>query len=166
VSGVPWLIRQVLDWMIGFISPSTFTQFGTTGSYSAVAFLHTFEFTVAHALGFSVVTSLILATYLSQPHCNFKSHLKSSYRSLIPFLPFLLSDLRLPSAEFDQVPFRLLFYTILLRTPFNSHSMLYSRSVRSYNSSARTPRKTCATCYQECVFIGSSPSSGCPVVES
>jgi hypothetical protein len=62
----------------------------TTRDYrqcSAIAILHTFHFTVTHALGFSVVTSRILATDLSQSHCNFKSHMKSSLRSLIPFLP-------------------------------------------------------------------------------
>jgi hypothetical protein len=33
--------------------------------YSALADLHTFQFTVAHALGFSVFTSRILATHLN-----------------------------------------------------------------------------------------------------
>jgi hypothetical protein len=36
--------------------------------------------------GFSVFTSRILATELSQSHYNFNSHMKSSYHSLIPFL--------------------------------------------------------------------------------
>jgi hypothetical protein len=36
--------------MIGFIAPYTFTQLGTTGSYSAVADLHISQFTVAHTL--------------------------------------------------------------------------------------------------------------------
>jgi hypothetical protein len=55
--------------------------------YSAISILHTFQFTVAHTPGFSVFTSRILATDLSQSHCNFKSHMKPSFRSLIPFLP-------------------------------------------------------------------------------
>jgi hypothetical protein len=38
-------------------------------------------------------------------------------------------------------------------------------SVSSYNSSARTPRKTVSS-YQECVFIGSLPSNGYPIVEN
>jgi hypothetical protein len=59
---------MVLDWMIGFIAPITFTQFGTTGNYSAIVILHTVQFTVAHALGFSVFTSHILAMELSQSH--------------------------------------------------------------------------------------------------
>jgi hypothetical protein len=55
---------------------------------SAIAILHTLQFTVTHALAFSVFISHILATDLSQSH--FKSHMKSSYHSLIPYLSFLL----------------------------------------------------------------------------
>jgi hypothetical protein len=55
--------RRVLDWMIGFID-ILFTQLGTTGNYSAIADLPTLQFTVTHALGFSVFTSRILATDL------------------------------------------------------------------------------------------------------
>jgi hypothetical protein len=51
--------------MIGFIAPYTFTQLGTTGNYSSIANLHTFQLTLAHALGFSGLTSRILATDLS-----------------------------------------------------------------------------------------------------
>jgi hypothetical protein len=72
--------------------------------YSALAILHTFQFTVAHALGFSAFTSRIQATDLSQSHCNFKSHAKSSLHSLIAFLPFLLNHFRLPSPELDPIP--------------------------------------------------------------
>jgi hypothetical protein len=50
------------------------SQLGTTGYYSAIADLHTLEFTVAHALEFSVFISRILATDLSQSHCHLKSH--------------------------------------------------------------------------------------------
>jgi hypothetical protein len=49
--------------MIVFID-TLFTQLGTTGNYSAIADLHTLQFTVTHALGFSVFTSRILATDL------------------------------------------------------------------------------------------------------
>jgi hypothetical protein len=54
---------RVLDWMIGVIDTS-YTQLGTTGNYSAIAVPHTFQFTVTHALGFSVFTSRNLATDL------------------------------------------------------------------------------------------------------
>jgi hypothetical protein len=73
--------------------------------YSAIAILHTFQFTITHALGFPVFTSRILATELSQSHCNFKSHTKSSWHRLIPFLPFLLISLRMPSPELTQFSF-------------------------------------------------------------
>jgi hypothetical protein len=48
--------------MIVFFVPYTFTLFGTTGTYNAIAILHTLQFTVTHALGFSALTSRILAT--------------------------------------------------------------------------------------------------------
>jgi hypothetical protein len=51
-----------LDWIVEFIAPYTFPQFGTTGNYSVIADEHTSQFTVAHAVGFSAFTSRILAT--------------------------------------------------------------------------------------------------------
>jgi hypothetical protein len=56
--------------------------------YSAIADLHTLHFTVTHALSFWVFTSHILATDFIRV-CHFKSHTKSSFHSLIPFLPLL-----------------------------------------------------------------------------
>jgi hypothetical protein len=53
--------RRVLVWMIGF-NDALYTPLGTTGNYSAIADLHTLQFTVTHALLFSVFTSRILAT--------------------------------------------------------------------------------------------------------
>jgi hypothetical protein len=52
-----------LDWMIEFIAPYTFTT-RDYRQHGAIAILHTFQFTVAHALGFSVFTSRVLATDL------------------------------------------------------------------------------------------------------
>jgi hypothetical protein len=83
-------IDGVLDWMIGFITPYTFTT-RDYRQYSAIAILHTLHVTVAHALGFSLFTSRILATDLSQSHCHFKSHMKFSFQSLTPFLPVFCS---------------------------------------------------------------------------
>jgi hypothetical protein len=96
--------------------------------YSAITFLHTFQFTVAHALGFSVFASRILATGLSQTHCHNNSHMKSFCNSLIPFLPFLLNHLRLPSRHNS-----LDYCSVLPCTP--SHLL-------TVPSSARTPQKT------------------------
>jgi hypothetical protein len=53
--------RRGLDCMIGFID-TVYTALGTTHNYNATADLHTLEFTVTHALWFSVFTSRILAT--------------------------------------------------------------------------------------------------------
>jgi hypothetical protein len=63
------------------------SQLWTTGNYSAIAILYTLQFIVAHTLGFSVFTSYILATDFQQSHCHLKSHKKSSFQSLTPFLP-------------------------------------------------------------------------------
>jgi hypothetical protein len=79
--------------------------------YSATAILHTFQFTVAHIIGFSVFTSRILVTDLSQSHCSIKSHVNSSLQSPIPFLPSLLSHLRPISSNLDPILFRILFCT-------------------------------------------------------
>jgi hypothetical protein len=75
-----------MDWMIGFTAPYTFTT-RDYRQYSVIADLHTLQFNVTHSLWFSVITSRILATDLSQSHCHFSSHMKSSFHNLIPFLP-------------------------------------------------------------------------------
>jgi hypothetical protein len=40
-------IKRVLGWVIGFID-TLYTPLGTTGNYSAIADLHTLQFTVTH----------------------------------------------------------------------------------------------------------------------
>jgi hypothetical protein len=76
-------------WWLNLLDTYTFTQFGTTGNFSAIAILYTFQLTITHALGFPVFTSRILATDLSQSHYNFKSHMKPSWHCLIPFFTFV-----------------------------------------------------------------------------
>jgi hypothetical protein len=58
---------RVLVWMIGLISSwvtHSLLLTCTHRQYSAIAHLHTFQFTVAHALRFPVTTSRLLATGL------------------------------------------------------------------------------------------------------
>jgi hypothetical protein len=76
--------------------------------HSTIADLHTLLFTVTHALGFSVFTSRILATDLSQSHCNFKSHMKS-FHSLIRF--FSLAFGCFSRTRPNSLPSKLLFYS-------------------------------------------------------
>jgi hypothetical protein len=47
LSPVGVTIRWSIDWVIGFID-TLYTPHGTTGSFSAVADLHTLQFTVTH----------------------------------------------------------------------------------------------------------------------
>jgi redox-regulated HSP33 family molecular chaperone len=55
--------------MIGFIGTSVTTSLDHT-YYSAIADLHNLQFTVTHALGFSVVTTRLLIAELKQSHCD------------------------------------------------------------------------------------------------
>jgi hypothetical protein len=116
-------------------------------SHSATADLHTLQFTVTHALGFSVFTSRILATDLQQSHCHFKSHMKASFCRLISFLPFLLNHLGLLSPELDLIL---------------DNSSLRRPSLFLYNPSARITQKTA---YRwEGMFTYPLPSNGRPTV--
>jgi hypothetical protein len=74
--------RWGIDWMSGFIV-TLYTPLGPTRDYSAIADLHTLQFTVTHThthtLGFSVFTSRFLSTdfntvIIYQSHCNCSTH--------------------------------------------------------------------------------------------
>jgi hypothetical protein len=105
--------------MIGFIAPYTFTQLGTTGN-TALSLIYTLYSSPFHKHYNSVFTSRILATGVLQSHSHFNSHVKSSCHSLIPSLPILLN-------HFDC---------------HHQNSSQFSVLLLSYNTSARTPRKT------------------------
>jgi hypothetical protein len=84
--------------------------------YNAIADLHTLQFTVTIALGFSVFTSRILATDLYHSHCNFKPHMKSSFYSVIPSCHYSVTASSiplLPSSHHDILASQnsTLFYT-------------------------------------------------------
>jgi hypothetical protein len=97
-----WRKWRVLVRMIAFISTLVTHSLLITlkyRQYSANADLHPFQFTVAHALGFSVATSRLLATDLSTETSTqittsttqkiFQSHFKSSQTDfLFHFAPF------------------------------------------------------------------------------
>jgi hypothetical protein len=86
---------------LDLLTPYTFTP-RDNRQYSAIAILHILQFTVTHEVGFSVFTSRILTTDLLQSHCNFKSHMKSYFPSLISFLPLFCNCQfrRLDSVQF------------------------------------------------------------------
>jgi hypothetical protein len=56
-GGYTWQIMSVLDWLIGFIVPSLYNL--NYKPYSTIPDFHTFQFTVAHALGLSVSTGKV-----------------------------------------------------------------------------------------------------------
>jgi hypothetical protein len=89
---------------------------------SAIAILHIFQFT--HALGSWVFSSRTLVTEVSQSHCHFNSHMKSSWHSLIPFLPLFCN------CQFRRTDSTALDYCSILRRSF------------WLCPSARNPRKT------------------------
>jgi hypothetical protein len=109
--------------MIGFIAPDIFTQFGITGNYSAVAILHTFRFTVAHALGFSDFTSHILAADFHTHSMAFQITPEVFFAPPNSFLPFLINHLGLPSPELDPIFFRLLFCSAASRQRVGLYSV-------------------------------------------
>jgi hypothetical protein len=157
--------------MIVFVGPYTVhSQLGTTCNYSAIADLRTVQFTVTHALWFSVFTS-ILATDLQQSHCHFKSHIKSSSHSLVPFLPLFCScqlssvpssQAHLPagwSLELDSLldSTTTLFWRTL---PYNHlHGTRRKHSVCCTDPLPSSVRPIARVCFRGNVFTESLPSS-------
>jgi hypothetical protein len=87
--------------MIGFINTLYIHTTRDYRQYSAIAILHTLQVTVTHSLGFSVLTSRILATDLTQSHCHFTSHMVS----FVPLSSLLAIILQLPTQFISKLIF-------------------------------------------------------------
>jgi hypothetical protein len=88
---------------------------------SAIATLHTFQFTAAHALGFSVFTSLILPTDLNS---HFKPFMRSSFLAISSQSPPTAISRTRP----NSLPTNVLYCAVLLKV--NLRLALYRQSVR------------------------------------
>jgi hypothetical protein len=132
--------------MIGFID-TLYTQFGTTGNTALLLI------TVTHVLVFSLFTSRILATDFITV-CHFKSHIRSSFHSLIHFLP-LFCDCQLRSNFPSSYPGKQALETRLDATPTTT-----SFGTLLYNHCARTTQKTQRPYCWENVFTAQLHSNG------
>jgi hypothetical protein len=85
---VSLLVLMTIDGVwIGFIVPYTLNKTSGLQEIQLCRCSTHFQFIVAHALGYSVLTSRTLTTDLSQSRYHFKSHVNSSFHSLILFCP-------------------------------------------------------------------------------
>jgi hypothetical protein len=84
VRGCAWLID---GFWIGWLDLLTaYTQLGTTGNYSAIA--ATTLYILPFHTHYDSHSSLVVSWQrIHKSHCNIKSHMKSFFHSLIPFLP-------------------------------------------------------------------------------
>jgi hypothetical protein len=126
--------------MIGFIVPYAFR----TQDYRQLqrySYSTHFQFTVAHVLGFSVLTSHSWQR-IYHSLTVILTHVKFSWHGLILFLLFLLNHLGLPSPELGPILFRRLYCT---PTTASFGTRL------SYNYFTRTTRKTACIVDEACL---------------
>jgi hypothetical protein len=86
--------------MIGFIGTSVTISLNYY-QYSAIADLHTFQFTVTHALGFSVSTSRLLATALNSGYAFTMSSLSVYYQRILTQERSLQITMKSSSTQFS-----------------------------------------------------------------
>jgi hypothetical protein len=106
-------IRRGMDGMVGCID-TLYTPLRNTINYSAIADLYTLQFTVTH----QCTQSSLVVSWERIYNSLTAAHIKSSYHSLISFLPSLFDHLRLPSRYIASGADR-------PKTPFPSFSQQY-----------------------------------------
>jgi hypothetical protein len=141
--------------MIGFIDTYPFTQFVTTGNYSAICSSTNFQFTVAHALGSQ--SSLVVSWQrIYQSHWHFNSHMTSFWHSLIPSLPFPAAANSEDSTQFSS-HYSSVFLQ-LLNSQFQFSNLISVATNRlSLYSLGRDP-------IENTVLTAPLPSNGYPIV--
>jgi hypothetical protein len=145
--------------MIGFID-TLYTVLGTTCK-TALSLICTLYSSPLHTHYGSVFTSRILATDYSQFHCNYTSHMQSSFHSLTPFLPLFcqLADSK-DSTQFSSCAPRFIPWQAgvskldsalyAARLSFSTWSRLLT--VSFYDPSARTTQKTASLLLRRLVY--------------
>jgi hypothetical protein len=123
--------------------------------YSAVTDLHTFKFTIAHALGFSLSTSRLLATDL-----NIETITSNHYEDFLPFI--LQSPWNADSPELDPVLqfclqspwFLTLYLSVLICTQLIS-SQLQTHTCYIDAAQTRITQNTCHVITTHCCCVTS-----------
>jgi hypothetical protein len=124
------------DWIYCTLCTNTTRDYR---QYGAVAILHTFQLTVTHPLGFSVFTSRIVATDLSQSHCTW-THTWS-----------LLVTVYLLSCYFFSIT---VDNHLQNSTQFSRTTQFERPSLSLYSPSARTTQKTQPLSSNGLVIVG------------
>jgi hypothetical protein len=130
--------RRVLDWMTGF-TDTLYIQLGATRNYSVIADLHTSQFTVTHALGFSYPGNDFLTVSLSLRITHEVFFSRPNY-----FLVIIL-QLPIPKTRLNSIP--------LLPCSYPGSWRLEPRpdSTLLYNHSARTTQETQPIVWKACL---------------
>jgi hypothetical protein len=158
IYGGAWLIDRV--WF-GWLDLTPFTL------HSELQVIQRYRwsthFTVhryTHALGFTVSTNCILATDNSLT-CNFKSHMKSCFHRLIPFLPlFCNCQLNSISLLRSSYPGRLASRNSIRLYSTTFYAAIANFGNHLYDHFARTMRKTQPLNCWEGVFTAPFHSNG------
>jgi hypothetical protein len=137
--------------MIEFID-NLFTIVGTTDNYNVIVDLHTFLLTVTHAH----VSQSFLAISWQHSHWNFKSHIKSYFHSLIPFLLYSATANSEDSTQFNSSAPKLISW----QAGVSKLDSILLNWTLLYKYFARTKQKTQSLYCYKGVFAASLYSNG------